>query len=275
MITAAAPGTGGSTGGGTSDGDGGGTDGLPPPPPSSAASPSVRVSFKVEGTVGDVGPAAQGTLAAAIADVALVPPTSVRVSVATVSYGTDTYSTGSQYSALASNLVINADVSAASGAEVATIRNRLSDALPDAAAASALLARGSVPLGALERPAISSTTDPIGGGNDLGGANSQGDSSGSSYSSALFLAFVVVVIVGGGYWHLNKRGKGAQTPAGAAAPTYEVGSVSAQAAEAPAPPSSEGAPEGWDEHTDPKTGHKYYVNKQSGETTWTMPDLKV
>ena len=32
-------------------------------------------------------------------------------------------------------------------------------------------------------------------------------------------------------------------------------------------------PEGWAEATDPSSGKVYYYNHETGETSWTLPDL--
>ena len=38
-----------------------------------------------------------------------------------------------------------------------------------------------------------------------------------------------------------------------------------------AAPASGGVPEGWEEMTDAATQRKYYYNKTTGESQWTMP----
>ena len=105
------------------------------------------------------------------------------------------------------------------------------------------------------------------GGTGSGSGSNQSTGGGGGDSGATAAAVVVVLLVVGvaavgGFMYMRKR-KAPTPPTTIAAP--------------PPPPGAPGLPPlpaGWSEATDPSSGHKYYINSATNESTWTRPTGK-
>jgi len=168
---------------------GAGATPTPPPPPQVVA--MTRISFSIDGTPADFPQTVLDNIAIAIATPAGVGITDVRVAVGTYSYGTDQYSASSAYSTLAEGVLLTADIAHPSETERLVGEAALAQALPTAAAASAMLAiAGASGITVLETPVIAAIDgDGLEPPQDSGGSN--------GVVIGIVVVIVVLLIVGG------------------------------------------------------------------------------
>ena len=105
-----------------------------------------------------------------------------------------------------------------------------------------------------------------GGGGTGSGSGSNQSTGGGGGSSGTTAGIVVGLLVLGGVGcavYIFMRKKREPTPTTIASPPPPPG--------APGAPGQAPLPAGWSEATDPNSGHKYYINSATNESTWTRP----
>ena len=189
------------------------------------------------------------------------------VSVSSVSFASDDYSTSNTYTPLVSRALVEAailhDPSLAGATDATLAVSRLRDAMPTAAAATALLASVGVSLNVLESPAVANSDQPLGGGVSGGGGEDGGGG-----GMAAVIVIVLLVLGCGAAYYVNSTAKGKPVTA-----SQEMYGMNPSHSSAPPPPPSVGhaLPPGWSKAEDPASGRTYYINAASGETTWHHP----
>ena len=268
-----------------------------------------RVSFTVSGDASAISEADKTSIVSTIASTAGVATSAVRLSIGTISYGTDVYTSSSAYSELATGaprLRTHARARRCMRAH-AVWRHTLPLGMPRAGVLlSATLSHATMHMhmpraGVLLSATISHATD---GERRAAVSRLRGAMASAAQASSLFAAvgvtvvevpvvtqiglvaeldddddddstgmigFAAVLAVGGALGYLYaKQAKAAKPATPSATATYEVNAVSHQ----PAPPAGGDdatLPAGWRSVTDPQSGRQYYANSATGETTWTHP----
>lgn len=235
----------------------------------------MRVAFAVSGaSAADVTTEQRTNIAQAVARAAGVQASAATVSVDVVQFGTDSYSTASAYSNLATKVLVYCDLQLATADEARRARAELANSLSSQGALQSLLGVPQQPGGieVLEPPTISASTDPPGGG-----ANGKSDGGGLSGGAVAAIVIVLLVLLAGGgaYWYFHQPAGGKQQAAQPQQPSYEISSAAPPPPGPPPPPAASALPHGWTEHKDPNSGATYYVNGATGESSWNKPSSRV
>ena len=113
----------------------------------------------------------------------------------------------------------------------------------------------------------------VGGGDGDGGEGGGGGTNAAAIVIPILLLLIIGAAIGGWYWRKRRMAAGA-TASGVKRNNIEIPNATEVTGGGGATPSvvyHGELPAGWDSHVDPASGHRYYFNRTTGETTWDTP----